>query len=75
LAEDYMPSKYRLILAGGRLIALCKHEKPGVLPRCISFAPLQLLGLGNDLLKKRISGSFKRISGRRGQMSYNKDEV
>ena len=46
----YLPSPYRQVLAGGRLIALSKHPKPGVRPICISDALRWLTGRG--LLKR-----------------------
>ena len=50
LAAGYLPSQYRQILIGGRLIALSKYPKPGVRPICISDALRRLVGKG--LLKK-----------------------
>ena len=36
IAAGHLPSKYRTDLAGGRLVALSKHPKPGIRPICIS---------------------------------------
>jgi len=46
IAAGYMPHEYCEHLAGGRLIALSKHPKPGVRPICISDAIRRLLGRG-----------------------------
>ena len=50
LEAGYLPSRYRQVLARGRLVALSKHPKPGVRPICISDALRRLTGRG--LLKK-----------------------
>ena len=48
IAAGYLPPRYREHLAGGRLVALSKHPKPGVRPICISdsWRRLTARGLG-----------------------------
>ena len=46
VAAGYLPAAYRQHLAGGRLIALSKHPKPGVRPICISDARRRLVAKG-----------------------------
>jgi hypothetical protein len=46
VAAGYLPQHYRSHLAGGRLIALSKHPKPGVRPICISDARRRLVAKG-----------------------------
>jgi hypothetical protein len=46
IASGYLPPRYRDHLAGGRLIALSKHPKPGVRPICISDAIRRLVAKG-----------------------------
>ena len=46
VATGYLPRRYRDHLAGGRLIALSKHPKPGVRPICISDAIRRLVAKG-----------------------------
>ena len=46
VAAGYLPAAYRQHLAGGRLIALSKHPKPGVRPICISDARRRLIAKG-----------------------------
>ena len=46
VATGYLPPRYRDQLAGGRLIALSKHPKPGVRPICISDAIRRLVAKG-----------------------------
>jgi hypothetical protein len=46
IAMGYLPPHYRGHSAGGRLIALSKHLKPGVRPICISDAIRRLVAKG-----------------------------
>ena len=58
IAQGYLPPKYRDHLAGGRLIALSKHPKPGVRPICISDAIRRLVAKG---LNSRCRSSFTNV--------------
>jgi hypothetical protein len=58
MAAGYLPAKYRDHLAGGRLIALSKHPKPGIRPICISDAIRRLLGRGLLRTTKQYFKSF-----------------
>ena len=58
LAQGYLPPKYRDHLAGGRLIALSKHPKPGVRPICISDALRRLVAKG---LNAQCKSSFTQV--------------
>ena len=46
IAAGYLPPRYREHLAGGRLVALSKHPKPGIRPICISDAWRRLTARG-----------------------------
>ncbi len=46
IATGYLPPRYRDHLAGGRLIALSKHPKPGVRPICINDEIRRLVAKG-----------------------------
>jgi hypothetical protein len=46
IAAGYLPPRYREHLAGGQLVALSKHPKPGIRPICISDAWRRLTARG-----------------------------
>jgi hypothetical protein len=61
VAAGYLPLPYRSHLAGGRLIALSKHPKPGVRPICISDARRHLVAKGlADYASRHFQQFFQR---------------
>ena len=55
LAVGYLPRAYKNELAGGRLVALSKHPKPGIRPICISDTWRRLTAKG---LLTQCQGAF-----------------
>ncbi len=58
IATGFLPQRYRDHFAGGRLIVLSKHPKPGVRPICISDAIRRLVAKG---LVACCKASFPRV--------------
>ena len=46
IAEGYLPTRYRALLAGGRLVALSKFPKTGILPIVVGNAWRRLVAKG-----------------------------
>ena len=57
IAAGYLPSAYKTNLAGGRLVALSKHPKPGVRPINISDAWRRLVAKG---LSRKCQSHFQK---------------